>query len=54
MRRKTPVATGSASSSADAGAWSSGPGTKRGYDLMDEFEYGLDVILDGIERELEP
>jgi AcrR family transcriptional regulator len=27
---------------------------KPGYDFADEFEYGLDVILDGIERELEP
>jgi len=24
-----------------------------GYDYLDEFEYGLDVILDGLERALE-
>jgi len=24
-----------------------------GYDFADEFEYGLDLVLDGLERELE-
>jgi hypothetical protein len=26
---------------------------KRGYDYGDEFEYGLDLILDGLERDRE-
>jgi hypothetical protein len=26
---------------------------KPGYDFADEFEYGLDVILDGLERALD-
>jgi hypothetical protein len=29
-----------------------GHALKPGYDYLDEFEYGLDVILDGLERAL--